>query len=391
VKETSRSLITKLIENRECERIPWTFDFGACRGIQTSLLDSYKKATKIKTSLARCFNYDIWIALDPDRIHHDRLKHVDSAIKMKIPLSTLQGCIPLSKNKDYEYACHYSELPKDGFFDAFGLYYHPWPDNPEYYHFLSPLEKTEDTKLIKRYPVPVLEKRDTEYFKRDAQYIKSMNKMCAAYSGSLYEWSYYLRGRERIYFDYYDNPDVVDIIVKKIAGFVEYLTLKNLECGVDILCFYDDLGYQNALQINPDIFRKYYKPYYKKIWKIIKQKHSDRYIFLHACGNVSEIIPDLIECGLDILHPLQPETMDIYKLTRTYSKDLLFWGTMSNQRTLTKGTKEDIYHEVKDRVRNIASVCRLILGSSNTLGKDVPVENINYFRDACEKYCDKHV
>jgi hypothetical protein len=64
---------------------------------------------------------------------------------------------------------------------------------------------------------------------------------------------------------------------------------------------------------------------------------------------------------------------------------------MSNQRTLTKGTKEDIYHEVKDRVRNIASVCRLILGSSNTLGKDVPVENINYFRDACEKYCDKHV
>ena len=389
MQETSRNLITRLIKNKECERIPWTFDFGACRGILTPLMEAYKNAAGVDTSLARYFDYDIWIALDPDRIHYDRLEHVDSALKIKIPLSALQGSIPLSQKKDYKYSSHYGELPKGGFFDAFGLYYHPWPDNPEYFRFLSPLENTDNRKLIREYPVPVLEESDVECFKRDVQYIKTMNKMSAAYSGSLYEWSYYIRGRERIYFDYYDNPDIVDIIVNKVAGFVEYLTLRNLECGVDILCFYDDLGYQNSLQINPDIFRKYYKPHYKKIWDIVKQKYNDRYIFLHACGNISEIIPDLIECGLDMLHPIQPETMDIYKLARTYAKDLIFWGTMSNQHTLTKGKREDIYDEVKDRVRNIAGSCRLILGSSNTLGRDVPVENISYFRDACEKYCRK--
>ena len=92
---------------------------------------------------------------------------------------------------------------------------------------------------------------------------------------------------------------------------------------------------------------------------------------------------------MDILHPIQPETMDVHSITKKYSKDLVFWGTMSNQHTFPKGTKKDIFDEVKDRVQQIGKNSRLILSSSNTLGRDVSVENINYFRDACRKYCGR--
>ncbi|MCL4386669.1 MAG: hypothetical protein M1326_10230 [Cyanobacteria bacterium] len=165
--------------------------------------------------------------------------------------------------------------------------------------------------------------------------------------------------------------------------------MKNIEAGVDILCFYDDLGSQNGLQISPEIFRKFYKPFYKKLWQKIKSDFKNKYIFLHSCGNISEIIADLIECGLDILHPIQPETMDVYSIVKEYKKDLVFWGTMSNQKTFPFGSKEDIFKEVKDRVKNIGSQSGLVLGSSNTLGKDIPIENIKYFTEACKTYCER--
>lgn len=80
--------------------------------------------------------------------------------------------------------------------------------------------------------------------------------------------------------------------------------------------------------------------------------------------------------------------MNIYEIVRKYKNDLVFWGTMSNQKTFPIGSKEDIFKEVKDRVINIGNLGRLILGSSNTLGKDVPLQNIGYFAEACKKYCE---
>ena len=351
------------------------------------MLEKYKKVRGFDCSLARYFDYDIWIVLDPDRIHHEDMPHIREETKRRIPLHALHGGIPLNKPQDYDHSKLYEELPEGGFFDGFGLYYYPWPGNPDYYNFLSPLEHIQDKKVIEDYPVPLLNQEDIDCLKNDVSYIKSSQKMCASYSGSLYEWSYYLRGRERIYFDFYDRPDLVELIVEKIAGFVELLAATNLKCGVDILCFYDDLGAQTSLQFDPEMFRRFYKPFYKKIWSSIKEKNSNAYVFLHACGNISEIIPDLIECGLDILHPLQPETMDVYALSSRYAKDLVFWGTMSNQYTLTRGSKDDIVREVRERIEKIGSTGRLILGSSNTLGRDVPVQNIDYFREACMEYC----
>jgi len=388
--KNSREIISDIVNKRRTTRIPWTLDFGACKGIQWNLMEKLKSSLNIKESLAKYFDYDIWMTLDPDRVYNDTAEYLPESFKKSISKTSLIGGMPLSKHNDFNYSEYYNShpLPPNGFFDGFGLYYYPWKGNEGYYAFLSPLENVNDIEIIKNYPVPVLKEEDYEFFKKDVDHIKSNDKICSAYSGSFYEWSYYLRGREKIYYDYYDNPELIKLIIEKVALFVEELSTKNINAGVDILCFYDDLGSQNGLQISPEIFRRFYKPYYKNLWQKIKSNHKDKYIFLHSCGNITEIIPDLIECGLDILHPIQPETMNIYEIVRKYKNDLVFWGTMSNQKTFPIGSKEDIFKEVKDRVINIGNLGRLILGSSNTLGKDVPLQNIGYFAEACKKYCE---
>ncbi|MCL4386522.1 MAG: hypothetical protein M1475_02865 [Actinobacteria bacterium] len=388
--KNSRKIISDVINKRVTTRIPWLLDFGACKGIQWSLAEKLKEDLGIKESLAKYFDYDIWMALDPDRIHNDASGYLPVSFKKNVSKTDLIGGIPLSKHENFNYSEYYISIsiPPDGFFDGFGLYYYPWKGNEEYHAFLSPLENVNDAEAIRNYPVPVLKEEDYEFFKKDVEHIKSNDKICSAYSGSFYEWSYYLRGRERIYYDYYDNPELIKLIIEKVAFFVDELSMKNISAGVDILCFYDDLGSQNGLQISPEIFRKFYKPYYKCLWQKIKSDYNNKYIFLHSCGNISEIIPDLIECGLDILHPIQPETMDIYDIIKKYKNDLVFWGTMSNQKTFPSGSREDIFREVKDRVLDIGRQSGLILGSSNTLGKDVPIQNIKYFAEACKIYCE---
>ena len=390
----SRQLIHDLFEHRTGGRIPWTFDFGSCKGLNPGLLPAAKKHFGAAGSLTEFLDYDIWIVLDPDRIHSDPLPHTDETIKAAIPADTIQCMMPLKRQEGFDYERFYeSELAskqqttETASFDAFGLYYFSWPGHPNYVSFLSPLEQVTDLTLIKEFPMPTVDSIGFDYFKKDVSYISSKDKMSAAWSGSLYELSWYLRGRERILYDYFDNPQIVEIIVDKAAAFTEQLTQRNLEAGVDVLCFYDDLGTQASLFISPEIFRRFYKPYYKRIWQRIKKEWKGRYIFLHACGNISQIIPDLIDCGLDILNPVQPEAIDPNRISDQFSKDLVLWGSIGVQKTLTSGSKHDIFHEIHERVKRIGMACPLILSPANTLPKETPLQNLDYFVEACKEYC----
>jgi uroporphyrinogen decarboxylase len=378
--------------------IPWTLDFGSCKGVGPAIAEPLRRHLGITGSFAEALDYDVWIVLDPDRVHHDALPHFDDGVKKRIAASALQASIPLSRKPGFDYLAYYPRPAEQGSFDSaninaafdssfdgFGLYYYAWPGNPEYQSFLSPLEHVTDDRLMRDFPMPVIQPVDLEMFKADIAYIKGRRKMSAAWSGSLYELSWYLRGRERLFLDYYDDPRSVDALVEKIADFVEALTRKNLECGVDILCYYDDLGTQNSTIISPEIFRRFYKPHYKRIWSLVKPEN--RHIFLHSCGNVASILPDLIECGLDILNPVQPEAMDVQRTFRDYGRDLAFWGTVGVQQTFCRGTRSDIFDIVRERVDSVGARGVLILGPANTLGKDVPLENVSSFLEACRKYC----
>ena len=108
---------------------------------------------------------------------------------------------------------------------------------------------------------------------------------------------------------------------------------------VQIIQMGDDLGTQQALEISPRLYREVFKPRQKLIFETVKRRSNLR-VFLHSCGAIADIIPDLIEVGVEILNPVQTSArgMDPARLKREFGKDITFWGGgCDTQRVLPDG------------------------------------------------------
>ena len=136
----------------------------------------------------------------------------------------------------------------------------------------------------------------------------------------------------------------------------------------------DDWGTQQSLLISPSHWRQLVKPLLSEIYSFARER--GRHVFQHSDGNISSIIGDLIEIGLDILHPIQPETMDILRLKREFGRDLTFCGGIGTQRLLARATPEEVRAEVRHVTEALSKGGGYILSPAINLQDDVPVENI---------------
>ena len=118
----------------------------------------------------------------------------------------------------------------------------------------------------------------------------------------------------------------------KVAGYVEDLAIKSAAAGIDVLCFYDDVGMQTGLQISPETWRRFIKPLWRGILDKVRASYPDTLFFLHSCGNIGDIVQDIVEIGFHILHPLQPECMEFSQARGRYGNRILLCGTISAQR-----------------------------------------------------------
>ena len=126
--------------------------------------------------------------------------------------------------------------------------------------------------------------------------------------------------------------------------------------------------------MSPSQWRRLIKPLLAEIYALAK-RHG-RYLFHHSCGHITPIIPDFIEIGLDILHPIQPEAMDVYQLKRQFGRDLTFCGGLRTQDLLPRGAPRQIRDEVRKLKRIMGDGGGYILEPGITVQADVPVENL---------------
>lgn len=189
----------------------------------------------------------------------------------------------------------------------------------------------------------------------------------------------YLRGVEQILLDLYLNEDIARAIFRHISEFYcEYLR-RTLEAGqgyIDILFTGDDFGTQQNTFMSVDTWRRELKQGFKRFIDIghafgCKVAH-------HTCGSIINLIPDFIECGLDILNPLQPEAhgMHFEKLKEAFGQDLVFHGGISIQNTLPYGTADDVRNEVRDRVAKLADGGGYLFCTAHNIQIDTPLKNI---------------
>ena len=200
---------------------------------------------------------------------------------------------------------------------------------------------------------------------------------------SLYERAWILRGIEPILFDFLENPMFIEELFDRIIDFNLVITKRMCRFPVDAFHFGDDWGQQHGLIIDPDMWRSVFKKRLRKMYDVVHEAGLP--VSIHSCGDISDIIPDLIEIGVNMIMPLQAEALDFDFLKREYGKYLTFWGGLSTQRTLPFGTPDDVREEIRSLKRVLGKNGGYILAPSHELQKDVPLENMLAFIDEAQK------
>lgn len=201
-----------------------------------------------------------------------------------------------------------------------------------------------------------------------------------------FESPFSYRGREQFFMDLGYQEDWLPLFLDRITDMAVFEARLAAQAGADIFGIGDDLGSQRGLLISPDMWRELFKPRLKRIIDAAKNTRSDIAFFLHSDGDIQEIIPELIEIGVDILNPIQPEVMDPAEVKRAYGNDLIFFGAISVQHTLPLGTPDDVFNEVKLRMETIGAGGGYLMTPSHLVNADIPWENIVAFFEAADKY-----
>jgi uroporphyrinogen decarboxylase len=160
------------------------------------------------------------------------------------------------------------------------------------------------------------------------------------------------------------------------------------KAGIDILALDDDVAEGTRMLISPATWRRFFKPCVKTIIDTCRAANPDLAIFWHSDGNIEPIIPDLIEIGVDILNPVQPDVMDPAKLKAQYGRDLAFFGTVGTAQRWSWGTPDDIRNEVRERIETVGAGGGLIISPAYDLEpqENIPWENIVAFFDAVDAF-----
>jgi len=260
---------------------------------------------------------------------------------------------------------------------------------------VNPLREAKTIKDIDNYPywpnihdigrIKGLKER-AEYLYYETEYAIASR----APSHGIFELSWELRGMDNLLVDMMLNKKFANHLLDKVLEMridLYDLLLTPIGKYLQIVETGDDYGSQSGPLMSPSLYREMIKPRRKKLNDFIRSKAPQAKILYHTCGSVYDLIPDIIETGVDILNPIQPSAkdMDSFKLKKEFGDMLCFHGGIDVQTSL-RGSKADVEKEVKTRIKALAPGGGYILATTTNCQIDIPLENILYWLDLAKKY-----
>lgn len=215
--------------------------------------------------------------------------------------------------------------------------------------------------------------------------------LIANYSSLVFENSAWVYRNDEFYVKLISDPKEVTLLFEKFYNIHMEILPKFLEqvgpyC--DVLIMSDDLGMQTGPLLSPKMYRELVFPWHKKIFDYVKSKTNMK-TFLHTCGSIFDIIPHLIEAGLDIMNPVQTNAfnMDAKKLKDEYGKDMVFWGGgVETQHVLASGTPDEVKDNVKKNCEILAKDGGFIFNQIHNMLPGIPPENIIAMFEAANNF-----
>jgi uroporphyrinogen decarboxylase len=257
---------------------------------------------------------------------------------------------------------------------AGGLYF------DEVYH---PLAKADTLAEVEAFDLPAISDEELAWLKVEARRLHETTDkaIMGNFGGSILEAAQGLRGWDRFMMDMALDPRLAQALAQKLADHYVAELPRYLDAvgeHIQIIQMGDDLGTQRGPQMAPDMYRRIIKPYQRQVYECAKT-HGHLPIFLHSCGSIYALIPDLIEIGVDILNPVQISAaeMDPARLKRQFGRDLVFWGGgIDTQHVLPHATPKQVRQHVRESLEIWAPGGGYVFCQVHNIQADVPPENI---------------
>ena len=212
------------------------------------------------------------------------------------------------------------------------------------------------------------------------------------FGSGIMEMTLYLQGFDTGFMNMLVDKPLAGYLLDKVTDLKMAYAEQMLEAAGDychVIYGGDDLGHQNNLAIRPELFRELMLPRYKRYHSFLKLKAPHIKIFFHSCGCIYELIPDLIEAGVDILNPVQvnaAEMGDTARLKREFGRDITFWGGIDTQHVMPHGTPQEVKEEVKRRINDLAPGGGYVFDTVHNIQADVPGENVIALAEALDEF-----
>jgi len=246
---------------------------------------------------------------------------------------------------------------------------------------------------VDRYDWPVISDQELDLLHQRARrlYEETDYAIVGDFGGNILEWGQDLRGWDVFLMDLVRRPELASYLMDKMVEVHLQNLARYLEAVGDyiqVIMMGDDLGTQTGPQISPRAYREMIKPRHQRLYRFVKE-HSSAYVFLHSCGSIYELIPDLIEAGVEILNPVQTSAakMDPARLKAEFGDRLTFWGGgVEGQRVLPFGTPAQVREQVRERLEVFAPGGGYVFAPIHNIQPDVPAENIVAAYDAALEF-----
>jgi len=191
---------------------------------------------------------------------------------------------------------------------------------------------------------------------------------------SLYERAWTLAGMENLLQYTILDPEFVHKLLDRITQHNLRIIENACRYEIDAMRFGDDWGMQTGVIMGAKAWREFIKPCIRQMYQLVRSK--GKFVIIHSCGCVSELFPDLIECGLNVFNPFQPEVMDVFEMKSLYGDRLTFYGGISTQKTLPYGTVQQTKDEVRRLIDVVGKDGGYIAAPAHAIPGDAKPENV---------------
>lgn len=345
-KMTPRDRVLCTLRRQRADRMPLTLDVGASAGIAASYLGLYRRQAG-PVEPADYFDYDVRVIDAP----------------------------PSPAALDF--SAWYDAVPPGTTFDEFGVGHvvsEAFPLGME----LHPWESFASVHQIEDYPFPFFELEENAV--QEIRRLHDRGYAVSAACGSINEWCYALRGMEGFMLDIMDEHDMARAALDRVTALCSAMGTALGRAGVDVLCFYGDMGSQTSLLLGLSTWEEWIQPRWRQVARAVREVSPSAVLFYHSCGSVEPIIPGIVKAGFDVLNPVQPECMDPVRIARQYGSQISLWGGIGMQKTMLNCSPAG----VRSAVRELAAQWSTggIVTVAQTILPDVPWENVTALVDA---------